>query len=238
MKLTKILLLAAAALFAVTCAQEDNGGGDLKRLVVRFISNVPLPDSIESLLALVGVDLDQLGGELVFSIPDLSMLVALLPASTAKLLGALPIVKYIEEDTLVQLIQPIIRGTPVTNLAAASAESDIDDYGRFLEDGEFVPYGIDMVQAMDVSEANVASRMVCIIDSGFDVTHFDLPSDDVVSGADNFGAGQWFEVSNDSHALDNRSICSPYLTMRLSYHKTGWRWSWNTCRRHHCCCWW
>jgi hypothetical protein len=194
MRLTEILLLAAA-LFAVACSQEDNGVGDLKRLVVRFISNVPIPDSIESLLALAGVDLDQLGGELVFSIPDLSMLVALLPASTAKLLGDLPIVKYIEEDTLMQLIAPIISGTAVTDLAAASAEGDVDG-GRFVDDGEFIPYGIDMVQAMDVSDANVASRNVCIIDTGFDVTHFDLPGNDVVSGADDIGAGQWFEDGN------------------------------------------
>jgi hypothetical protein len=39
-----------------------------------------------------------------------------------------------------------------------------------------VPYGIPMVQADQVSDANAGNRMVCVIDSGYDLGHEDLQS--------------------------------------------------------------
>ena len=42
---------------------------------------------------------------------------------------------------------------------------------------ESVPYGSDSVNAEDVLDSNSSLRKVCIIDSGYDITHEDLPDD-------------------------------------------------------------
>ena len=48
---------------------------------------------------------------------------------------------------------------------------------------ESVPYGIDDTNAGDVLDSNSSSRKVCIIDSGYDKSHEDLPDDpSIVTG--------------------------------------------------------
>lgn len=56
--------------------------------------------------------------------------------------------------------------------------------------GETVPYGISMVQADVVSDQLTANRTVCIIDSGYDALHEDLPSGANITGNDS-AAGPW-----------------------------------------------
>uniref|UniRef100_A0A7S3QG82 subtilisin n=1 Tax=Chaetoceros debilis TaxID=122233 RepID=A0A7S3QG82_9STRA len=52
---------------------------------------------------------------------------------------------------------------------------------------EQVPYGIKNVKALLVSDADVSNRKVCIIDTGYDITHPDLTSDlTIVTG---YGGG-------------------------------------------------
>lgn len=55
---------------------------------------------------------------------------------------------------------------------------------------EITPYGIPMVQADLVSDANAGNRMVCIIDSGYSMQHEDLGSSGV-TGTDDSGTGAW-----------------------------------------------
>ena len=55
------------------------------------------------------------------------------------------------------------------------------------------PWGIPAVQAGMVSDAEAANRTVCIIDSGYELGHEDLPRGDNVSGENNSGSGNWFE---------------------------------------------
>lgn len=57
---------------------------------------------------------------------------------------------------------------------------------------ETTPYGIPMVQADLVSDANAGNRMVCIIDSGYSEQHEDLGSSGV-SGTNDSGTGNWNE---------------------------------------------
>jgi len=61
---------------------------------------------------------------------------------------------------------------------------------------ESSPYGISMVQADQVSDAQTGSMTVCITDTGYDLGHEDLPSSGV-TGDDNDGngndSGNWFE---------------------------------------------
>ncbi len=52
-----------------------------------------------------------------------------------------------------------------------------DDYPN-----EAIPYGINLVNALDVSDEFVSNRNVCIIDSGYAMNHPDLPSAAFVTG--------------------------------------------------------
>ena len=75
------------------------------------------------------------------------------------------------------------------------------DKTRKLE--ESTPYGITMVKAEEVSDDNAGSIKVCIIDSGYDLDHPDLPSDTTtprVTG-ESFVSTDWFtdESSHGTH---------------------------------------
>ncbi|HMR69303.1 MAG TPA: S8 family serine peptidase, partial [Rubrivivax sp.] len=57
---------------------------------------------------------------------------------------------------------------------------------------ETLPYGIPMVQANQVSDASAGNRTICIIDSGYDLSHEDLPMAGV-TGTNLSDAGNWFD---------------------------------------------
>ena len=85
-----------------------------------------------------------------------------------------------------------------------------EDPKRFLM-AQSAPYGIAMVQADDLSlQAASANRTVCIIDSGYDFGHEDLPTNNV-NGTSDSGTGNWYtdENSHGTHvagtiaAMDN-----------------------------------
>ncbi|MCE9679352.1 S8 family serine peptidase [Shewanella sp. AS1] len=67
-----------------------------------------------------------------------------------------------------------------------------------LENSEASPYGIAMVQADQIQ--NMGGKKVCIIDSGYDLGHPDLPAA-TVTGADDGGSGPWYEdgVGHGTH---------------------------------------
>lgn len=65
---------------------------------------------------------------------------------------------------------------------------------------EQTPYGINQVKAFGVSDTFVKDRMVCIIDSGYDAVHQDLPSaatGSVITGTEG-GAGPW-NIDKNGH---------------------------------------
>jgi subtilisin family serine protease len=57
------------------------------------------------------------------------------------------------------------------------------------------PWGIPAVQANLVSHTGAANRTVCIIDSGYELFHEDLPNGNNVSGENNSVSGNWGEDS-------------------------------------------
>lgn len=74
------------------------------------------------------------------------------------------------------------------------------DHKRFLSDvitpmAQTTPYGITMVQANQVSDANSSNMSVCVIDTGYQSNHADLPSSGV-TGASFQGHGNWFSDGN------------------------------------------
>lgn len=62
---------------------------------------------------------------------------------------------------------------------------------------ESVPFGIPMVQADQLSDAMASNQTVCIIDSGYDISHEDLYNSNV-SGNYDSGTGDWF-TDEDGH---------------------------------------
>lgn len=74
------------------------------------------------------------------------------------------------------------------------------DPKRYLYDvitpmAQSTPYGITMVQANLVSDANAANTKVCVIDTGYTLSHSDLPSSGV-SGFAFSGHGNWSSDGN------------------------------------------
>lgn len=72
---------------------------------------------------------------------------------------------------------------------------------------EEVPWGIEAVQALGVAQGPDAQYIkVCVVDTGFSVTHPDLPGRDTVNGTDNelykdsdeFEGHEW-DVDEDGH---------------------------------------
>ena len=88
-------------------------------------------------------------------------------------------VDYIEEDL-------IRRPFALTSPSAAPYQA-----------GQLVPYGIKMVQADLLSDANAGNRKVCIIDSGVDRAHEDLVGNSTnMTGDNDSGTGNWFTDEN------------------------------------------
>ena len=58
------------------------------------------------------------------------------------------------------------------------------------------PYGIAMVQANLLSDGQASNRTVCIIDSGYDISHPDLAANLVTGSNDPAGSGNWYEDTN------------------------------------------
>lgn len=70
-----------------------------------------------------------------------------------------------------------------------------DDVKRYAL-AQTVPFGIPMVQADQVSDSGSGNRKVCIIDSGYDISHEDLNGNNV-TGSNDSGSGLWY--SDESH---------------------------------------
>lgn len=62
--------------------------------------------------------------------------------------------------------------------------------------GQQVPYGIEMVQADQLADTNAGNRKICIIDSGYDGTHEDLPHGSNITGEYDSGTGWWYTDEN------------------------------------------
>lgn len=71
------------------------------------------------------------------------------------------------------------------------------DPRRYIK-AQSTPYGINMVQAPQLSQNNLSARKVCVIDTGFNLGHPDLgDQNNGVSGqANNSQVGNWFNDGN------------------------------------------
>lgn len=58
---------------------------------------------------------------------------------------------------------------------------------------ETTPYGISMIQALDVTDNFVSNQKVCIIDTGYDRTHPDLAKNEAIVTGASEDAGPWYD---------------------------------------------
>jgi len=98
-----------------------------------------------------------------------------------------PNVEYVEEDVV---RKPFALTSPSTGTTYAS--------------GQLVPYGIKLVQADQLADANASNRKICIIDSGVDFSHDDLKDNGAnVTGEYDAGTGWWYtdETHHGTHVF-------------------------------------
>jgi serine protease len=118
------------------------------------------------------------GGEVIHEFPQYAAVAARLPEQALRGLQNNPNVKLIEVDP---------RRYPMQTTWA----------DKVLASGETLPYGIQMVQADQLSDANAAARRVCIVDSGYYLNHPDLQDGSVTATYDS-GTGDPF-TDGDGH---------------------------------------
>lgn len=66
---------------------------------------------------------------------------------------------------------------------------------------EQVPWGINAINALDVSDEYANNTKICIVDSGYDLGHQDLPSTAtgaIITGQDN-GVDLWYKDGSSGH---------------------------------------
>lgn len=90
---------------------------------------------------------------------------------------------------------------PVRDVARLKDDPNIEyleiDHRRY-KSAEEVPYGVTLVQAPDVNNSNVDNQRVCVIDTGYDVSHLDLPSAGVTGDDLGVDTGPW-NTDGDHH---------------------------------------
>ena len=165
--LARPLALAAAVALLAPVAQAAN---DTTRVIVAF-----KPGAHGALRAAVAAARGSVKRE-IFGMNAMAVEV-----SAQALAGLLrnPNVEFVEEDAR---RYPLAGTTPSTGTPYAT--------------GQLVPYGISMVQADLLSDALAGNRKICIIDSGYDRGHPDLPSDIDVTGEYDSGTGWWYTDEN------------------------------------------
>jgi subtilisin family serine protease len=188
-------LIVALVFGAVAPPVAYTGADEPKaRILVQFLP---------SKKAAVQTALNKIGGQVHFEFDDLHTIAVTVPEALLAGLSRNPNIVMIEED---------VRRYPVEiNLSSYQA-----DYAPGYQP---VPYGIDMVQAVDVWDADRdgavdanaptgANRTICIIDSGFYASHEDLTAVNVSGYAGNLswdmdGSGHGTHVAGTIAAMNN-----------------------------------
>src|SRR5437763_59851 len=172
------LALCAAALAVAFAGPAAAAAPDTTRVIVGF--NPGAKAAIKSAVAAAKGSVKQ-------EIFNMDAMAIEVPTVALKGLANNPNVEYIEEDVI---RKPFSLTTPSTGTPYAT--------------GQLVPYGIKLVQADQLSDANTGNRKICIIDSGVDFTHEDLKDNGAnVTGEYDSGTGWWYtdETHHGTHVF-------------------------------------
>jgi subtilisin family serine protease len=159
------------ALLAALAAAVPASAADTTRMIVAF-----KPGAAASVrAALAGAK-----GNVKHEIFGMNAVSVELPATALRRLRSRADVEYVEPDVI---RRPLGLATPSTGAPYAV--------------GQLVPYGIQMVQADQLSDAQAGNRKVCIIDSGVERSHEDLVGNSAnMTGDNDVGTGDWFTDEN------------------------------------------
>ncbi len=171
-----MILLLAVLFSAVSATPAYTLAGEKVRVMVQYAPNAK---------GMVEQTLHAAGGEFHYSFDELGAFAVTLPSAAVEALKNNPNVLLVEEDPQRFPIS-IMRSDPQTVAVAQT--------------GQTVPYGIDMVQARDVWDANrdgvvdsgaptASNRTICIIDSGLYTAHEDFQGVNVVGGYTTIASG-------------------------------------------------
>ena len=143
------------------------------------------------------------GGVIALDLARFNAVAAEIPDARVNQLRSNPNVRFVEPDLIRYPISAV-------RSIASGADRGLDDHG--MTSPQVVPYGVPLVQADQLTGDTGAGVKVCVIDSGYDISHEDKPKNPPVSGTDDTdGAGPWTEdgsghgthVSGTINALDN-----------------------------------
>ena len=168
--MSPLSLLLSFIFLAVTSASST------KKYFIKFRNaedyNIEVQDALKS---------DRRDDKIIYKFPRSSLLVMRLHESEAEDYKARLEVLSVREDTPVEVL-PVFQSQIVENTT--------------LIDGE-VPYGISMVQALQVSDDEVGplkgNISVCIADTGYNSAHPDLPNSTLVTGKSFIENEEWYE---------------------------------------------
>ena len=181
----------ALSMFNVTSAYSSSDGGKV-RVMVQFAPGKSA-DVTNSLLAA--------GGDIHYQFGDLDVIAVSLPQVALRGIQNNPNVILVEEDA---------PRYPISILPSSAASVNLTD--------QVVPYGVDMVQAREVWDANKdgvidtgaptgSNRTICIIDSGVFTGHEDFQGVNFLggypSGWDSDGLGHGTHVTGTITAMNN-----------------------------------
>jgi subtilisin family serine protease len=174
------LALAIAALSMAVpslAASQSNGADKQERVIVAYKAGMA---------AAVRSEVAGAGGSIVRELGRASAFAVRVPTAGLATLQSSKNVDFVEPD-----VQRRVMGEPSGSVGVAGGPGSIP---------ESVPYGITMVQADRVSDANTGNRKLCIVDSGYDITHEDLAANHV-SGVNLTTSGDWStdELAHGTH---------------------------------------
>ena len=210
----RLVALAAVTAAFTLLAGPATAANDTTRVIVAF-----KPGAAAAVRGIVS----QARGAVQLEIFGMNAMAVEVPARALAGLARNPNVEYVEEDVK---RYPLAATTPSDGITYAS--------------GQLVPYGIPMVQADRVSDASAGLRKVCIIDSGYDLSHEDLAAN-AVNGDNDSGTGLWStdenhhgtHVAGTIAAINNAGVgvvgVNPNKQLKLHIIKvfgaTGWAYS-------------
>jgi len=176
-KMVPALGLCVAAL-AVAFSGSVSAAPDTTRVIVAF-----KPGSAANIKSAVAAA----RGSVKHEIFNMNAMAIEVPTAALQGLQHNPNVEYVEEDVI---RKPFSLTTPSTGVPYTS--------------GQLVPYGIKLVQADQLADANTSNRKICIIDSGVDFSHEDLKDNGAnVTGEYDSGTGWWYtdETHHGTHVF-------------------------------------
>ena len=107
-----------------------------------------------------------------------------------------PNIEYIEDDIIASIaVDDDTDYYSPSYLRSSNNGSGGDGGDRRLQGSQTIPYGIPLVQADQVDNracgffCNRCVKKICVVDSGYDKGHVDLPSGNDVTGSSTVGSG-------------------------------------------------